>query len=146
MACYSLNAAAGAAEIEPFKTAITMKFDRAWPYVVYAIALLTAGLFIERFFCRYLCPLGAVLAVGGRLDILNWLKRRHECGNPCQICATSCPIGAINDNGAINMNECFQCLDCQIDYSDDQRCPVLVSKTSHRQLLQGQETVAKSNQ
>ena len=145
-ASYSLNAAAGVAEIEPFKTAITMKFDRAWPYVVYASALLTVGLFVERFFCRYLCPLGAVLAVGGRFHILNWLNRRHECGNPCQICATSCPIGAIDDRGDINMNECFQCLDCQIDYSDDQRCPVLVSKTSHSQLLRGQETLAKSGQ
>ena len=143
VAAYSLKAAAGAAEIEPFKTAITLKFDRAWPYVFYACVLITAGLFVERFFCRYLCPLGAVLAIGGRLHVLNWLKRRHECGNPCQICATSCPIGAINDKGTINMNECFQCLDCQVDYSDDQRCPVLVSKSTHRQVFR--RTMVKTN-
>ena len=49
------------AEVEPFKTAITMKFLREWPFVLYAASLLFAGLFIERFYCRYLCPLGAAL-------------------------------------------------------------------------------------
>ena len=49
-------------EIEPFKTAITSKFTRAWPYVLYAGALLAIGLFSERAYCRFLCPLGGVLA------------------------------------------------------------------------------------
>ena len=125
---YSLDLATGAAEIEPFKTAITLKFDRTWPYVLYASLLLTVGLFVERFFCRYLCPLGAVLAISGRFHMLDWLKRRNECGNPCQICSASCPIGAIDDVGTINMNECLQCLDCQVDYADEQRCPALVPR------------------
>ena len=56
----------------------------------------------------------------------DWLKRRPECGNPCQICTHSCPIGAIDPAGAINMNECLQCLDCQVDYFDDRLCPPLV--------------------
>lgn len=127
LAAYSLSMASIAAEIEPFKTAISLKFQRNWPYVVYAGLLLFAGLFIERFFCRYLCPLGAVLALAGRLHVLNWLKRRPECGNPCKICESSCPVGAVEESGAINMNECFQYLDCQVDYFDDQRCPPLVA-------------------
>lgn len=40
------------AEVEPFKTAITMKFLREWPFVLYAGILLFAGLFIERFYCQ----------------------------------------------------------------------------------------------
>ena len=51
------------AEVEPFKTAIILNFVRAWPFVAYAVALLVAGLFVERFYCRYLCPLGAALAI-----------------------------------------------------------------------------------
>ena len=47
------------AEVEPFKTSIVLKFAREWPFVVYALTLLAAGLFVERFFCRYMCPLGA---------------------------------------------------------------------------------------
>jgi polyferredoxin len=114
------------AEVEPFKTAITLKFERPWPYAVYAILLLVVGLFMERFFCRFLCPLGGVLAFLGRFRLFQWLKRRPECGAPCHICEVSCPVQAIEPSGTINMNECFQCLDCQVDYYDDRRCPPLV--------------------
>ena len=112
-------------EVEPFKTAISLHFGRSWPYVLYALALLSIGLFIERFFCRYLCPLGALLAVGGRFHFFNTLLRRVECGNPCHLCERSCPIGAIEADGEINMHECHQCLDCQIEYHDPARCPAL---------------------
>ena len=54
MAFVSIGAAESAAEIEPFKTAITAKFTRAWPYVAYALALLAIGLFTERAYCRFL--------------------------------------------------------------------------------------------
>jgi len=128
LAIYSMESAAKAAEVEPFKTAIIMGFERAWPYALYAGALLFAGLFVERFFCRYLCPLGGALTVFGRLHLLNWLRRRPQCGNPCRICETSCPIGAIDSTGNINMNECFQCLDCQVDYFDDHTCPPLIAR------------------
>ena len=122
---YSTHWATQAAEVEPFKTAITLRFDRSWPYVFYAFLLLSLGLFIERFYCRYLCPLGAMLAIAGRFHFFNRLKRRPECGNPCHLCERSCPIGAIAPTGSINMNECLQCLDCQVEYYDDTRCPPL---------------------
>ncbi len=76
----SMEAAEHLAEVEPFKTAIILKFVRAWPFVAYAAALLIAGLFVERFFCRYLCPLGGALAIPARLRMFDWLKRYHECG------------------------------------------------------------------
>jgi NosR/NirI family nitrous oxide reductase transcriptional regulator len=114
------------AEIEPFKTAIISRFTRAWPYVLYAGALLAIGLFSERAYCRFLCPLGGVLAALDRLHLLNLLKRRPECGNPCHLCERSCPVRAIVPSGKIITAECFQCLDCQVEYYDDQRCPPLV--------------------
>ena len=114
-------------EIEPFKTAISMKFNREWYYVIYAVLLLAVGLFIERFFCRFICPLGAFMAIGGKLRIFNsFLKRRSECGSPCKLCSNECPIDAIEKNGKINMNECFYCLDCQSLYYNDHKCPPLV--------------------
>jgi len=113
-------------EIEPFKTAITSKFTRAWPYLVYAGALLAIGLFSERAYCRFLCPLGGVLAALDRLHLLNLLKRRPECGSPCHLCERSCPVRAIEPTGKIKTAECFQCLDCQVEYYDDKRCPPLV--------------------
>ena len=123
------------AEIEPFKTAIILKFVRDWPFVVFAVSLLVAGLFIERFYCRYLCPLGAALAIPGRMRMFDWLKRYHECGNPCQLCANECFVQAIHPTGEINPNECLSCLHCQVLYQDDQRCPVCIKKRKRREKL-----------
>ena len=127
MAFVSIGAAESAAEIEPFKTAITAKFTRAWPYVAYALALLAIGLFTERAYCRFLCPLGGVLAALDRFHLLNRLRRRAECGSPCRLCEAACPVRAIEKSGKIVTAECFQCLDCQVEYFDDQRCPPLVA-------------------
>jgi len=119
-------------EIEPFKTAITSKFTRAWPYVLYAGTLLAIGLFSERAYCRFLCPLGGVLAFLDRLHLIDLLKRRPECGNPCHLCERSCPVRAIEKTGKIVTAECFQCLDCQVEYYDDKRCPPLVQAAKLR--------------
>jgi transcriptional regulator of nitric oxide reductase len=113
-------------EIEPFKTAITTRFTRAWPFVFYAGTLLAIGLFSERAYCRFLCPLGGVLALLDRLHLLNLLKRRPECGSPCHLCERGCPVRAIEPTGKIVTSECFQCLDCQVEYYDQTRCPPLV--------------------
>jgi NosR/NirI family nitrous oxide reductase transcriptional regulator len=123
---YSVALAEVFAEVEPFKTAIILKFVRDWPFVIYALTLLTAGLFIERFFCRYLCPLGAALAIPGKIRMFEWLKRWPECGSPCQRCAKECPVQSIHPEGFINVNECIYCMHCQELYHDDQRCPHMI--------------------
>ena len=126
LSLYSVALAEVLAEVEPFKTAIILKFVRDWPFVLYALTLLAAGLFIERFFCRYLCPLGAALAIPGRIRMFEWLKRWPECGSPCQRCANECPVQAIHPEGHINVNECIYCMHCQELYYDDQRCPHMI--------------------
>ncbi len=127
LAFVSIETAESAAEIEPFKTAITSKFTRAWPYLAYAAALLAIGLTTERAYCRFLCPLGGVLAALDRFHLLDRLRRRAECGSPCRLCEAACPVRAIEKSGKIATAECFQCLDCQVEYFDDQRCPPLVA-------------------
>jgi transcriptional regulator of nitric oxide reductase len=128
----SIIAAFGLAEVEPFKTAITMKFLREWPFVVYAAALLAAGLFVERFFCRYLCPLGGALAIPARMRMFEWLKRYRECGAECQICAVKCTVQAIHPLGQINPNECIYCLRCQANYFDGAVCLHLKKRAERR--------------
>ena len=130
---HSLGVAERLAEIEPFKTAIILKFVRDWPFVLFAVAVLVPGLFIERFYCRYLCPLGAALAIPGRMRMFEWLKRYKECGTPCQRCANECMVQAIHPEGNINVNECLYCLHCQVVYSDDHACPVLIQKRLKRE-------------
>ncbi|MHA1108805.1 MAG: 4Fe-4S binding protein [Alphaproteobacteria bacterium] len=128
-------------EIEPFKTAVVLGFVRDWPFVLYAVALLAAGLFIERFFCRYLCPLGAALGIPARLRMFEWLKRKRQCGASCQTCADNCPVQAIHPEGQINPNECVYCLNCQIIYNDEFVCPPLMVRRTRRErhLRQGGE-------
>ncbi|VDC19914.1 NosR/NirI family protein [Pseudogemmobacter humi] len=131
----SIEQAEHLAEVEPFKTSIILKFMRAWPFVAYALALLAAGLFVERFYCRYLCPLGAALAIPARLRMFDWLKRYHECGNPCQTCANECPVQSIHPTGEINPNECINCLHCQVLYQSETKCPVVIKKLKRREKL-----------
>lgn len=121
------------AEIEPFKTAITLHFARSWGYAGYALALIGLSAFNNKFYCRYVCPLGAGLAVSGRFHLFEWLRRRKECGHPCQICANECEVRAIDELGRINFNECHYCLDCQVTYANDQKCPPLVEKRKKRE-------------
>ena len=130
---YDMGLAEHLAEVEPFKTAIILKFGRAWPYVAFALTLLLIGLFIERFYCRYLCPMGAALAIPAKLRLFNWLKRYQECGNPCQKCAQDCPVEAIFPEGNINENECIQCLNCQVLYHDKSRCMHLLLEIAKAQ-------------
>lgn len=114
------------AEVEPFKTAITTGFDRTWPYLGWAVATLLAGAFYYKAFCRFICPLGAVMSLGGKLRLLNWLPRRAECGTPCQTCRHRCAYDAIEPGGEIRYDDCFQCLDCVGIYHDAERCAPLI--------------------
>lgn len=132
LSLYSLELAERYAEIEPFKTAIILKFDRSWPFVLFVVVLLGAGLFIERFYCRYLCPLGAALAIPARMRMFDWLKRYKQCGDPCQRCAKECMVQAIHPEGNINPNECHQCLHCQVLYQSESKCPVCIKKAASR--------------
>jgi len=131
----SLPLAEQFAEVEPFKTAIVLKFQRDWPYVAFAVGLLAAGLFIERFYCRYLCALGAGLAIPGRLRMFDWLRRYPQCGDPCQTCKNECMVQAIHPYGEINPNECLYCLHCQVRFQDTQVCPVCIKRERLRARL-----------
>ncbi|MCL7942633.1 NosR/NirI family protein [Marinobacter sp. ATCH36] len=121
-AFYSLELAEKLVEVEPFKTSITLFFVRSWPFVLYAVGLLVIGMFIHKFYCRYLCPLGAGLAVLGKLRLFSWLDRVELCGKPCQHCKNSCGIDAIRKDGRIDYDECIQCLECVVILKDGDQC------------------------
>ena len=142
---YSLDWAEHLAEVEPFKTAIILKFVREWPFVIFALAVLIPGIFIERFYCRYLCPLGAALAIPGKMRMFSWLKRYKECGAPCQRCSNECMVQAIHPEGNINVNECLYCLHCQVVYVDDHACPVVIQKRLKKERHTKRSTAVKEH-
>jgi NosR/NirI family nitrous oxide reductase transcriptional regulator len=135
----SMADAARLAEVEPFKTAVTLRFDREWPFVLYAAGLIAVSAFNRKFFCKYLCPLGAALTIPGRFRVFDWwLRRRKECGRPCQTCAHDCEVRAIRPTGEINANECHYCLDCQVTYYSDRRCMPLIERRVKREQRRSQ--------
>jgi len=132
-AFYSLSLAEQLAEVEPFKTAVTLVFVRSWPFLLYAVLILGLGLFIHKFFCRYLCPLGAGLAVLGRFSMFHWLHRRVECGSPCQLCKVRCEIDSIKRDGSIDYDECIQCMECIVILNNEDRCAIEMSQKKRQQ-------------
>ncbi len=123
-----------AIEVEPFKTAITTFFIREWYYVAYAVGLLLSSMVLFKGFCRYVCPLGAVMAIGGLVRGRNWIERRAECGSPCQLCKVKCSYGAIKQTGEIQYSECFQCLDCITIHDDSEKCVPLILAAKGRKI------------
>lgn len=138
---FAPEAAETAAEIEPFKTAVTTLFQREWYYVAYALFWLLLAAVTFKGFCRYVCPLGAVMALGGLLRTRDWIPRRKECGSPCQLCRVRCPYGAIRKTGRIAYSECFQCLDCVAIHDDAAQCVPLVLADRKRIPVRGMEEV-----
>ncbi len=131
MSFYSMGLAEHLAEVEPFKTTFLVGvWNRSWPFVLFWFALIIPALFIERPFCKYLCPLGASLAIP---STFRWwgLKRKSECG-PCDACAAGCGSLAIDSSGRIDQRECLLCLDCMILYYDPKACPPLAQERKQR--------------
>lgn len=129
---FSMGLAERLAEVEPFKTTFLVGlFNRSWPYTLFAASLLGLSLFTERPFCKYLCPLGAALAMP---TTFRWfgLKRKAEC-TTCTACARGCGPQAIDAQGRIDPRECLLCLDCQILYYDDHACPPLSKERKLRE-------------
>jgi NosR/NirI family nitrous oxide reductase transcriptional regulator len=125
LSLFSLEWAERLAEVEPFKTTwIVGVFNRDWYFALYWWALLGVSLFVFRFFCRYLCPLGAALSIGTAIRRIG-IRRKEFCTR-CKICARQCDSLAINDSGVINKFECLYCLECEQKYHDDRICPPLV--------------------
>ena len=141
----SLEAALPFVEVEPFKTVFALHLHRSWPFVLYVGVLLFITLFNRKFFCKYLCPLGASLAIPANLKLFDWLRRRKECGRPCQTCGEECEVRAIRATGEINHHECHYCLDCQITYYNDAKCPPLVEKTKRMERHRMRQQAAKES-
>jgi len=87
------------------------KFLSSIPVVLFFAAILLPGLISKRFWCRNLCPLGALLGLFSR----HRLVKRYVSTNctKCGKCQSACKMNAIEDDYTINNTmECIECADC----------------------------------
>lgn len=89
------------------------------------LLILGLNLYERRFWCRYLCPLGALLGLLSRYSLLK--RSVSEGCNSCGICERNCPSGAINKSQEWLQTECFQCFNC------DDLCPQKAVKSGFKE-------------
>lgn len=82
----------------------------------FLVAIFLAEAVQRRFFCRNVCPLGALLGWFAKLGMTGLQGGDETCG-ACRICSTSCRMGAIDEQRRISSRQCSLCIDCL------QRCP-----------------------
>jgi ferredoxin len=81
------------------------------------VALAAANLYVPRFFCRVLCPLGALLGALSRYALFRIDRDVHKCTD-CNLCLTRCE-GASDPQGVLRQSECFACMNCLDDCPED---------------------------
>jgi len=79
--------------------------------------LVGMNLVIPRFFCRVLCPLGALLGAVSRFSVFRIDRDVHKCTD-CNLCLTRCE-GAADPQGRVRVSECFSCMNCIDDCPED---------------------------
>jgi polyferredoxin len=97
---------------------VTARFyEGAWLILVIFLAAILLNLVIPRFYCRFICPLGALLAIISRFAIWRIGKKQTECSN-CKLCDKACE-GACEPSGKIRISECVLCFNCRDDCKDE---------------------------
>ena len=86
------------------------QYDGAWLLGTLFLAALFLNIWIPRFYCRFICPLGALLGVLGRFSIWR-IGKTKEKSRDCRLCEKSCE-GACQPSGKIRISECVLCFNC----------------------------------
>ena len=91
----------------PFRANV---FELAGVSAALLAALFALELVARRFWCRYLCPLGALLGLAGRLPLVRRVPARvcKDCG----ACANACRMGALDAAAGFSPEACNLCMDC----------------------------------
>ncbi len=80
------------------------RLDAPYTMIVFGALLLLAGIFINRPYCRYLCPYGVLLNIFSRFSRKHLTITPAECIN-CRLCEDSCPYDAILPSDPVTSEE-----------------------------------------
>jgi polyferredoxin len=93
-----------------FSSVTPRQYEYAWVIGGLFLLFLFMNLLIPRFYCRFICPLGALLGILGRFSIWRIGKTKPSCSN-CKLCDKVCE-GACEPSGKIRIPECVLCFNC----------------------------------
>lgn len=96
-----------------FVSATARFYEAAWLLLAIFLAAVILNLVIPRFYCRFICPLGALLGILGRFSIWRIGQNKAECIN-CKLCEQSCE-GGCEPAAKIRISECVLCFNCRQD-------------------------------
>jgi len=103
---------------DAFGSLLALPPDFAYAFQSFAIGtillllIIVGSLFVERFFCRYLCPMGAIFAIVSKLRIAKIKKPGTNCGK-CRVCTNSCKMGIpLYQSDEVSSGECIACMKC----------------------------------
>ncbi len=109
------------AEVDPYYALFNFWTGEVAITAFFVLAIvLAAALFVERPFCKYACPYGAVLGLTNLFRIFGIKRNAQTCIN-CKACDRACPMNIeVSSSGTVRDHQCISCLKC----ASEQACPV----------------------
>jgi len=105
------------ADFDPYRTIFSLgwlfEFNLAeqWPAYLTALLILAGALFIPRFWCRYMCPLGGLISLVQRVSLFRIRRDMKTCIN-CGQCTKACPVRLPVAKSVDVTSRCIGCLKC----------------------------------
>lgn len=107
-------------DFDPYHALFSFWTGEVALYSIIIISLvLVASLFIERSWCKYLCPLGAVLGITNKFRLFTITRNESTCIS-CSLCDKKCPMSLNPSNSTkVSSTECISCMEC----TSENTCP-----------------------
>lgn len=93
------------------------------------LTVLLASLWENRFYCRFICPLGALLGLISRVAVFRITRTKEDCAN-CRKCDAVCE-GSCEPSTRIRVPECVMCMKC---LSSCEGLTISISPSKNREL------------
>ena len=108
-------------KIDPYNALFTFWSEEVSVVALLVLAItLLLSLFVERPWCKYACPYGALLGISNKFRIFK-IKRNKETCISCKKCDYSCPMNiSVSTGEQVNALQCISCFEC----TSERSCPI----------------------
>lgn len=108
-------------QVDPYNALFTFWSDEvSLPSLIILSITLILSLFVERPWCKYLCPYGALLGLTNKIRIFKIRREPSTCVN-CNKCTNSCPMNIkVSQKEKISDHQCISCYEC----TSERNCPI----------------------